>query len=94
MAQAKTKYAPAERLGKQELLNERQKVEDYGSLRDIFMSMPEVAMILNRHRQIIYTNEALLSLLGDNDSQVVLGQRPGEILKCIHSNIISLFAVI
>jgi len=85
LKQKNTKFAPAERLGKQELLNELQKVEEYGSLKDIFMSMPEVALILNRQRQIIYSNEALLSLLGDPDGHMILGQRPGEVIKCIHS---------
>lgn len=85
MQQTGTKHAPAERLGRQELLNERQTLEDYGYLKDIFMSMPEVAMIVNKQRQIIYSNEALLSLMGDADSDYALGQRPGEIINCVHA---------
>lgn len=85
MAAKKTNYAPAERLGKKELLVEYKTVDDYGYLKDIFTSMPEVAMILNRQRQIIYSNEALVSLMPGQDENNILGLRPGEVIRCIHA---------
>lgn len=42
--------------------------------------------VLNEHRQILALNETLLSMLGIDNAQEVLGLRPGEALQCIHAN--------
>jgi K+-sensing histidine kinase KdpD len=42
--------------------------------------------VLNRQRQIIALNDAFLKLLGIENAAEVLGLRPGESLRCIHSH--------
>ncbi|MBN1601144.1 MAG: hypothetical protein JW915_06020 [Chitinispirillaceae bacterium] len=42
--------------------------------------------ILNVHRQIIAVNKSLLEFLHVESPETVLGLRPGEVLKCIHSH--------
>ncbi len=48
-------------------------------------AMPDVAMILNKQRQVVFSNKALLSLIGGLNPLDLLGKRPGELLNCIHS---------
>ena len=40
--------------------------------------------VLNEHRQILALNDSFLKLLGIDDPQRALGQRPGEALACIY----------
>ena len=86
MAASKTFYAPADRKSKNEVSSESKLVEDYGYLRDIFFAMPDVAMVLNDERQIVYANDALLSIMPGNDYNDIIGLRTGEAIECIHSN--------
>lgn len=86
MTVSKTFYAPAERKSEVEVSSEKKLVEDYGYLRDIFFAMPDVAMVLNGERQIVYTNDALLSILPASDYNGIIGLRPGEAIDCIHSS--------
>ncbi len=47
--------------------------------------LPELVVILNDERQILFANHTLLGALHlDNDS-AILGMRPGELLDCIHA---------
>ena len=87
MSSIKTFYAPPERKGKNEIEEEKHFVEDYGYLKDVFNAMPDVAVVLNDKRQIIYANEGLLSILPYKDYHEVIGSRPGEAIDCIHSNL-------
>ncbi|BCR04108.1 sensor histidine kinase [Desulfuromonas versatilis] len=45
-------------------------------------AVPNILMILNRQRQIIYTNRALVELVGSGDEAMIHGLRPGEVLGC------------
>ncbi len=85
MAKLKTYYASAERKADKEVLSEKKLVQDYGYLKDIFNAMPEVAMVLNNERQIVYANEGLLSILPYKGHDEIIGLRPGEAIDCIHS---------
>lgn len=80
-----TQYASAEREKPEIISQEFKLVKDYGYIREIFSNLPEVAIILNEHRQIVYSNEGLLSLLPEAERDTYLGSRPGEILNCVHS---------
>jgi len=48
----------------------------------ITAAFPDVALILNRYRQIIYYNKALLNLAHPGEEGAILGMRPGEVLSC------------
>jgi K+-sensing histidine kinase KdpD len=80
----KTHFASYRRASEEKVLR------DYGELRSIDYvnelvgALPYTATILNKDRQIVFGNEALLGKMG-LDMEAVLGKRPGEALRCIHS---------
>lgn len=45
-----------------------------------------VLAVLNKHRQVVTVNHALLDSLGLSDPQSILGLRPGEVLRCVHAD--------
>jgi len=47
-------------------------------------AIPDIVLVLNPHRQIVFANTALLDYLGC-DMAAVLGLRPGEALDCVHA---------
>jgi len=51
----------------------------------ILDSVSGISAILNTNRQIIYSNQEFLDLLGINSIEPILGKRPGEVVSCIHS---------
>ncbi len=48
-------------------------------------ALPNIVLILNSQRQVIFGNQVLLDLLGARNREEILGYRPGEILRCIHA---------
>lgn len=48
-----------------------------------------ILVVLNQHRQIIAVNDTLISLLGIDNPNNILGLRPGEALGCIHAHELS-----
>jgi len=85
-ARESTSFAPSARAGVSEILNHYADLSLDTQLRLISDSMPDIAVILSPERQIVYSNRALLDLLGHDGSSEELGLRPGELLKCIHSS--------
>jgi len=80
-----TCFAPAERAAEAEL---RRQVAYFSSetlTRHLLDAVPNVLVILNSHRQIVYANQALQSLLGVGAEALLGGLRPGEALDCIHA---------
>ncbi|MBN1921025.1 MAG: PAS domain-containing sensor histidine kinase [Anaerolineae bacterium] len=80
-----TWFAPAERAPEAELAQQAHYFAEWNSLRAILDAVPDAVMVLNRHRQLVYCNEALLTLLQVEDRSSLIGLRPGEVLHCIHS---------
>lgn len=50
-------------------------------------SLSEFVTILNKNRQIVFCNQPLISYLEVIDVNEIIGKRPGEALRCQHSNI-------
>ncbi len=83
--QLATEFAPAERLGGQEVL--RQHLAWAEQIPAVLLSngIPDLLLILNEYRQVVYANE-LFTQLGDYEkSEDYLGMRPGELLGCVHA---------
>lgn len=80
----KTYFAPPERLGSEEILEQYNTISSYDFVSEIFNALPYIALILNRKRQVVFANEALLEMFGISDIYEVVGQRPGELVQCIH----------
>jgi len=51
----------------------------------VFSQMPNMGLVLNQNRQVVYGNQALLDELGLNNIEESLNLRPGELLKCINT---------
>ena len=86
MSPLPTFYAPAERANSDQVKKSGKLISDNVYLKDVFLAMPDVAMILNSERQIVFSNDALISLLPAGDIDDIIGKRPGEAINCIHSS--------
>ncbi len=81
-----TKFAPAERLSQDIIKEQYLSISDSGFFIEIFSQIPVLFLLLNEKRQIVYSNQLLIKALGYEGKEDVLGLRPGEIFRCIHSN--------
>ncbi len=79
-----TQFAPPERSSAKELKNQRLLVQDPALLAQGLYQLPQMVLILNQNRQIIYANQQTLAFLNSSLDEVV-GKRPGEALQCIQS---------
>lgn len=55
------------------------------SFQTLLNKIPDIVLILNHKRQIVYSNDNLLKFLGLDDAKKPLGLRPGEVFNCIHA---------
>ena len=75
-------FAPTARLSHADVDSQVRELDDSGVLTPIFESMPDMVMILNRQRQIIYGNKILRDYGATHGHADFLGLRPGEFLGC------------
>ncbi len=84
-----TKFASPERAPAAELKSE---LDAFGSdklLITVLGSIPDFTLILNKYRQIVFANQAMLNYLGEKDISGIAGLRPGELLNCSHAHEVS-----
>jgi signal transduction histidine kinase len=81
-----THFASPERSAPEELEAEHQRVRATECVQDLLDALPYIAMVVDRHRQVVLANKPLLELLGIDDGRTPVGQRPGEIVGCIHAH--------
>jgi signal transduction histidine kinase len=79
-----TRFAPAERASAAELAEQAFYFAQREDMQQFLNAVPDVFLILNEQRQIIFANRAMLDLL-QRDAEQIVGQRPGEALACIHA---------
>jgi len=82
----KTFFAPAERTDQKALVAEITMVNKSPVVSGLLHSIGGLLAILDEHRQIISINDSFLKMLGIDEPSEALGLRPGEALKCIHSD--------
>lgn len=82
--QAATRFASAERAIPADLSRQVDYFSEESLTRHLLESVPTQLAILNRQRQIVYANRALIDLVGE-DEIFIHGRRPGEVLRCVHS---------
>lgn len=79
-----THFAPAARANLPEVSRQARAVSQAPQLGRLLDQVPNLLLVLNRHRQAVYSNQSLLDLLGLDSEDPLLGQRPGEIMNCVH----------
>lgn len=82
-----TEFAPAERASNDDVQRQRRLFQKAPLMTQMLDAIPDIMAVLNRERQIVYTNQSLYLTLGikNGDMDRVFGCRPGEILKCVHA---------
>lgn len=81
-----TNFAPAKKAAFAELESSYHSLKNNPLLRMFQEAMPDLAMIINANRQLVYANTNLIRFLEIEDDQMPLGERLGNLLKCIHSD--------
>jgi signal transduction histidine kinase len=80
-----TEFAPAERAAVSLVEADARFFADKELVSKLFNAVPDVFLVLNEQRQIVFANRAMLDLIGVKDSDTVNGLRPGEVLDCVHA---------
>jgi len=81
-----TKFLSAERASVESVQSDFVKISNFGHVNDIVNALPYVVLVLNKERQLVYGNHALMKMSGVNEMGDILCKRPGEILLCVHAN--------
>jgi signal transduction histidine kinase len=81
-----TYFASPEKATEDELTAEIDFVSKNPVMSGLLRSVNGLLAILNKHRQVIALNDALLQMLGIENPGQALGLRPGEVLQCIHAH--------
>ncbi|MEN7973836.1 MAG: hypothetical protein ABFR47_08380, partial [Verrucomicrobiota bacterium] len=79
-----TEFAPAERADAESISRDA-KVLGKSLTDHIIHAIPFPVVVLNKQRQIVYTNQRLLDMLPAPSDKKVLGKRFGELLDCAHA---------
>lgn len=80
-----TCFAPAERSTLNDLKRQSAYFSDSSITRHLLDAIPNILLILNENRQIVYGNQILLDLIGVNREELIHGFRPGEVLRCVNA---------
>jgi K+-sensing histidine kinase KdpD len=74
-----------DRVQRPEILKQFHYFSEFPLLLKFVDAIPIPVMVLNKQRQIVYSNKILLEITGKKELQIVFGMRPGEILSCSHA---------
>lgn len=77
-----TFFAPAERAAPGEIQRVSHQFADAGFFGRLMDYLPDLVLVLNGQRQIVYANRTALEWGGARDRVSVMGLRPGELLHC------------
>lgn len=76
--------ATKERLPAEQIDRQRDRLVEMEMVWELISALPNILMVLNQQRQIVFTNESLFASLKIEPEQV-LGRRPGEVWDCAHA---------
>ena len=85
MKEGASRYVPADRAPRDVIARQGELVLDLPLLRQLYDAVTEIVVILNKERQIVFSNKGLAQLLGVDDQSKLYGLRPGEALDCVHA---------
>ncbi len=81
-----THFAPAERADSADLERQIAYFASDSLLGRLLNAVPDIFLILNAQRQVVYANDALLETMGVHREDLYRGPRPGELLDCVHAS--------
>jgi len=88
MPKAETHFASPERLERGVIKEQYEKVLSLEHTKEILNSFPNIVLVLNKQRQVVFANDTFVKILGVKEFEEALGQRPGELLGCVNSAIL------
>jgi len=80
-----TRFAPAKRAADETILRQADQIAKPYQLDKMFSAVPNLIIVLNEERQIVYANAAFRQAIYVADGHEILGMRLGEALNCIHA---------
>ena len=81
-----TLFAPGDRVSPDVIKTQHEMLVNTPMIKNVIDSIPEIVMVINWQRQIVYANYTMVKLLEIEGTDTILGKRPGEILRCVHSD--------
>lgn len=83
-----TAFAPAERASQEEIRRQYMKLAQLPFVRDFLDAIPNMSVVLNEHRQIIFANRAFAEFLGVKESDRLLGKSHCEAFSCLYAEVL------
>ncbi len=80
-----TEFAPAARAPVEVIQEQADLFRQYPFLTALLDAVPDIFLIVNQQRQIVFANRAITQFLGLQNSDFINGLRVGEALSCIHA---------
>ena len=81
----KSYYASPEREDELKLKEQLTLLKSLPHLQEFVDALPYPVTVLNSKRQVVFSNKSLIDKLDVTDFSHFPGQRPGEVLNCIHA---------
>lgn len=82
-----TKAAPAERAEAAQLADDVLRFREDAMAVQLLGASPDMFLILNQQRQIVFANEPTVAILGVERPEDILGLRVGEAVRCEHADV-------
>ena len=86
MTESDTDFAPAERLDIDEIYLQTIKVLGLRKVLPVLNVLPNMVVIINQQRQVVFANYSFTKMIGKKRFEDGLGERPGELIDCIHAH--------
>ena len=80
-----TRFLPAVRSSAAEIDQCKRALLKNPFLSSILDFVPVITLLLNKNRQIVQANKAVINIADLKGSDVIFGLRPGELVDCIHA---------
>lgn len=80
-----TFFAPAERCSLDDLKKKLSHISDNPLMDGLLKSVNGLLAVLDRHRQVVAVNDALLKQTCATGIEEIFGLRLGEVIKCVHA---------
>ncbi|HPH96011.1 MAG TPA: HAMP domain-containing sensor histidine kinase [Anaerolineaceae bacterium] len=85
MSNLTTEFLSPERAPAEDLQRQVETFRGHHMVIEFTNAIPDILVVLNSERQIVFANKALLAALGVDEALFQYGLRPGEQLDCVHA---------